>query len=714
MLIVIDLSKKLVGFNLFESFLYPLKNDGTLVFLNNQIGFNDNIDYNKLKSDIHNILYEHHVNYFNLCVLFDMKTQKEDPLKYSITSNIHNIKENIIKPLSCEYRFDKLFYLLLDDIQRNDDYLPYDKNIRMSIDFDSKGYVSDIFDNKYSKLVFNDSEIGIINDIWLELADNYLNCDVNNIDFKNNIVNKFKSELNTFFEPKINLINNYYLPLSWYADKLNKIYNNLIIKFENNIYKDFYQEPSDILKSLLNNEVSSYNDNLSIIIHIDFNDNNYSYNSEVSNYFHQLEIIGLIIYLATNDTKYIFENNTIGQENHWKISTIINNNNLYKLLSSYNLKLKIELSKLGKFANSEIEYREFAPRTFNYSMCMTKPDVPSIPCYSILPNKNDVKRIEVFKDKLYDRYLTSIDYANKRLLDITTKFRIQKEADALGKNKKVSFTEMNDKILKMQEEIKILQKKIAFYSPKENIIENPDIKANYDIMVNEILILMSKRINIYSFLKNILLIILISFCTSSFIKLVTFDDVIKNLLLIFTFVIPLGAYIMLQIRNSISLMNKINMATLELAKYGEYTVNELFSNDYETLEYVQNIYNLIMLKKYYNECNLKVIEYNRNFEYYMYHYNKLKEHIEVCDKLIDILNIKSPTTEFSKIENIKSLDIEKNLENNPLYSPLYYLLDEEIENKIVVNNQKNIELNSRILAFIDKFVITYDKEYDHD
>ena len=32
MVIVIDLSRKLVGYNLFESFFYKLKNDGDLVF----------------------------------------------------------------------------------------------------------------------------------------------------------------------------------------------------------------------------------------------------------------------------------------------------------------------------------------------------------------------------------------------------------------------------------------------------------------------------------------------------------------------------------------------------------------------------------------------------------------------------------------------------------------------------------------------------------
>ena len=41
MIIVIDLSRKLVGYNLFQSFFYDLKSQGTLVFANNPLTVDD-------------------------------------------------------------------------------------------------------------------------------------------------------------------------------------------------------------------------------------------------------------------------------------------------------------------------------------------------------------------------------------------------------------------------------------------------------------------------------------------------------------------------------------------------------------------------------------------------------------------------------------------------------------------------------------------------
>ena len=53
MIIVIDLSRKLVGYNLFQSFFYDLKSKGTLVFANNPLTVDDKgIDFNTLKEKL--------------------------------------------------------------------------------------------------------------------------------------------------------------------------------------------------------------------------------------------------------------------------------------------------------------------------------------------------------------------------------------------------------------------------------------------------------------------------------------------------------------------------------------------------------------------------------------------------------------------------------------------------------------------------------------
>ena len=82
MVIVIDLSRKLVGYNLFESFFYKLKNDGDLVFANNPLTVDDvEINYPELKSNVQNILYDNHASSYSLCVLYDMDDQQVTRLR---------------------------------------------------------------------------------------------------------------------------------------------------------------------------------------------------------------------------------------------------------------------------------------------------------------------------------------------------------------------------------------------------------------------------------------------------------------------------------------------------------------------------------------------------------------------------------------------------------------------------------------------------------
>ena len=55
-------------------------------------------------------------------MLYDMNDQKNDPIRNSIAANIHEIKETVIKPLSADYSFDKLYYFSLDNIRRTNPY----------------------------------------------------------------------------------------------------------------------------------------------------------------------------------------------------------------------------------------------------------------------------------------------------------------------------------------------------------------------------------------------------------------------------------------------------------------------------------------------------------------------------------------------------------------------------------------------------------------
>ena len=70
------------------------------MFANNPLTVDDeDFNYSDLKAHVQNILFDHHASSYSLCVLYDMEDQKQDPIKCSIASNIHEIKENIREKL---------------------------------------------------------------------------------------------------------------------------------------------------------------------------------------------------------------------------------------------------------------------------------------------------------------------------------------------------------------------------------------------------------------------------------------------------------------------------------------------------------------------------------------------------------------------------------------------------------------------------------------
>ena len=83
-----------------------------------------------------------------------MNEQSTDPLKNSLINNIHNIEELIIKPLSLQYTFNKLYYFSLDDISKDIDGIPYNENVKIALDIDSLGYLKEDYDTIYKDILF--------------------------------------------------------------------------------------------------------------------------------------------------------------------------------------------------------------------------------------------------------------------------------------------------------------------------------------------------------------------------------------------------------------------------------------------------------------------------------------------------------------------------------------------------------------------------------
>ena len=301
MIIVIDLSRKLVGYNLFQSFFYDLKSKGTLVFANNPLTVDDKgIDFNALKENISNLLYDRHASVWSLCVLYDMNDQKDDPNRNSISANIHDIKENIIKPLSMDYSFDKLYYFSLDNIRRSYDDIPAEPNINFAIDFDSMGYVKDLMISDYLDIVLSEREIIDFDLTWTELKEKYVSSDQITISKPKEVMAEINKKVDCVFDAKINTIKGKYPDLIWYAERLNKVKKVFCANFESMLYKNAnsvnsIDNPSKLLKNALKMEVSTYREYSAVILHVDLRDKTSTLNREILKFRHQLEIISVLI-----------------------------------------------------------------------------------------------------------------------------------------------------------------------------------------------------------------------------------------------------------------------------------------------------------------------------------------------------------------------------------------------------------------------------------
>ena len=157
------------------------------------------------------------------------------------------------------------------------------------------------------------------------------------------------------------------------------------------------------------------------------------------------------------------------------------------------------------------------------------------------------------------------------------------------------------------------------------------------------------------------------------------------------------------------------LATAGTIKKNEALVGELFRNDNEASMYVQDVYYLIMLKKYVNECNAKVLASNRKFKQFNYHQEQLKQHAAVSDRLIEILGLRTNSVGMFKIDKMDGVENGKGVEATPMYCPLSYLtLADKFHNQAVINDQQHVDIESEVTGFVEKFIIEHDKEYRYD
>ena len=453
-----------------------------------------------------------------------------------------------------------------------------------------------------------------------------------------------------------------------------------------------------------------------IIIHFELFDRYTNMNREMLRYRHQLEIIGMILYITFNDMRDVFESGqSISRENHYKVLVKLNEENIARLLKSYNSKIWIELDKKCKYQNNEIEYEEYSCGNFDLLDNVKKPVMKKSLKYKLFYKKGEDIATYNYVTSLYDRYLMGIDYSNKRVRDLTIQLRKQKESISIGKKKKGNILELSSILEKMQEDVVNGQKKIALYKPNEVVEVDENILLNYMNIADEIKDLLGRRIKDTTFVKNVILIIIVTLLVYPIVKQGQLSIKFNEILMLIMLIVPVSLYTIIQLIYLFKIKISVKKKLFELINDNEMVVNKLFSNSNESLVYVLDLYNLIMMKKYINDCNKKIIESSKMFLQYKYHHDKLKEHYETSNKLIKILGLEDINIEPLEIDKIKNINEMKNVNENELYCPINYLiLMNDVKNKAIINDSKNIDIDNYLLGFVSEFIISYDKEYRNE
>ena len=216
--------------------------------------------------------------------------------------------------------------------------------------------------------------------------------------------------------------------------------------------------------------------------------------------------------------------------------------------------------------------------------------------------------------------------------------------------------------------------------------------------------LIANKLDLITFIIILLLIFIPSLCIYLFIKNY-YNSII-------TLIIPIIIYSIFELVNTLKLRNQIITKINNLIESNNTLINNLLNDDKEKALYIQNIYNLMMIKKYLSECSLIISNYNKLQAKIIYHYNNLIEHIDINSKLIDLLNLKENNLDINYLDNLK-IDINNNIENNIIYCPTNHIID-NIKTTIIINKEKKIDINNKLTNYIDNFIIDYDKEYNNE
>lgn len=711
MYILLNFSRKIDCFNLYINCLNPLIKTNELAYidLTSEIE-NINMDFVDIRQKVEASLSNASASIYNIIVLYDFEMQKKEPIVYSIAGMLNNIHDQIINPMKTNYAVEMIYFVALDDIGRGNNGEIVDVNLKKSLEFDRKGYIDEPVVGHFVSI----NDIEFIDKGFREIINKYQSKD-GKIDIDNAVSEFCKNYLEEVEGRVVNALqNDILINDEWYEKSIKaafKGYKEELKDFFNQVNKS-EKNVTDItfsIRDYLKDNIASFtNIQQNKIFRLNMLDKKgHSRRDEVlfRNYY---KIMAFIIYLVTEDKKYIFGGSFIKKENHYYVDVDIDDKVIENMLSDYNNNINYEKEKLGNVKFNEIEVEDFEQSKIEsgvidknkYKIIKNK--------FSLLYNDIDLIHTKMVVEHWKNRYLDQVNHCNKRLRNISDTLRIRMLKDFTGKKRQVTVNELYQILNDSEEKIKELKDTLSKNTP-EDIIQLDysifDENEKYMTRANKAL---NQRITIKHLLFNSLIILFISIIIFPLFRRFN-DGFALGLIKHFIWVSPLITYLIIQFIYCFFKVREANTNMLLVENYTMKKINEINIDDSKFSVYINNIYGLMLYTKYVNKLRKSAENSQDDIDNYMYHKEKLEKTIRDNSKLARFMRF-NLVIDNKPLKNIL-LDMNSDEISNDLYCPLLYA-ENNNNNYIFVNSSHRENFTHKLLNFVNTITVSYDEVYN--
>ena len=710
MYIAVNFSNKIDGFNLFTNCFYPLYKTQELSFIDFSKRIDgSNIDFDKLRRDIESSLASASTSRYSLIIIYDYHLQEKNPIIYSTSGIINNVRLQICDKIAYSYRLEEIYFVTLDDAERDSDGVIINESLKTNIEFDRKGYL----DNTEDEYLFSKNDIDTINDGFNEIAKTYLINKLSkthrkpyndfNTKYLKPVENRICKAVERFVDKNC----------EWYRIKVEEVfdgYRHDIEKFMEDVLKrdKSLESLGFSIKDYIVDNISSCNGNQqNKIFRLNMLDNKGKISRNEAKYRSYYKIIAFIICMVVQDKKYLF-GNVLSTENHYIVDVSIEDEVIEEMYTDYRNNLLYELDKLGEIKFNGINVETFEKNVIDTVGGPSPKFSFTSPKFSLLRNDSNLNDTKEYAENWKNRYVEHVNYVNQRLRDITDKLRVSMLKSFNGEKKQVSANDLQSIIEEKENNIKELKSKISKNTPNDSIPIDFQIFENNEKNVKKANIILNQRVTLKHFLFNVLIIIYASLIIWPIMR--RFAVGLPLTFLKFgLFLIPTIVYIIVQLIYCIIHVHKANNLMLEIEKWTRSKINDINVDDEKFKNYVNDIYELMLLTKYVSKLKENANEANIDVDNYKYHKDNLSVAIDESVKVARLLRV-DINRSGNELKNIP-LKIDINKYENDLYCPILYARKSN-ENYILINNEQSNSITDKMLNFVDNIKFDYDEVYN--